>query len=456
MKKFLAKFLVLAFCVSILASCGGQPEAKKEEKPAQESKAKEEVKEETKKEEEQAGEVIINYPTFQIGANTAAPVTEELVNGFNEMYKGQYKIVVEDVPGDQNYADKIKVQMSSGKLPPVVYGGGKTLLDLALQSDMVLSINDAVEADADWKAMYDDQWMAKNARDGVIYASSQEAGKIGYFYNKELFEQAGIEPAKTWDEFFENCEKLKAAGITPISMDTADGAWCAQLMMGAMIATASDEGLELMQTVYPENYSIDPVVKAIEKMQYMYQNYTTEDANGGAYENAANNFLSGNTAMIANGPWMIGDFYDTSKAPEGFYEKVGVAIYPGGFYYNDPLEGMFVTKQDDPKLEEASIAMVKYFTSAEAQTKALEIQGMVPASSTVEITDVAKEKFPLLADFLDQAEGAKLQSGVFVDSMVPGLADIFSQELPNLAAGDMTAEELCQILTEFAQENSVK
>ena len=69
---------------------------------------------------------------------------------------------------------------------------------------------------------YSDTALATNSRDGKIYASSMEGQVIGYFYNKDLFKQAGItEPAKTWDEFFQQCDKLKAAGITPLSMDTA-------------------------------------------------------------------------------------------------------------------------------------------------------------------------------------------------------------------------------------------
>ena len=59
-----------------------------------------------------ADEIVINYPTFQVGSNSAAPVVAELVNEFNEEYAGQYKIVVEDVPGDANYADKIKDQIT--------------------------------------------------------------------------------------------------------------------------------------------------------------------------------------------------------------------------------------------------------------------------------------------------------------------------------------------------------
>ena len=401
------------------------------------------------------GEIVIKYPTCQVGANTSAPVIAKLVEAFNTEYAGKYRIETEEVPGDANYADKIKVMVSSKELPPVVYGAGYKLLDLALEADLVVDLTDAVNADADWKAMYNASWEEANCRDGKIYASSMEGELIGYFYNKDLFAQVGIQPAKTWDEFFSNCDKLLAAGITPLAMDTADGAWCSQLLMGAMIATSGDEGLSFMNTKYPTDYNASFVVDAITKLQKLYQNCTTLDANGGAYENAANNFFSENVAMICNGPWMIGDFSDTSKTDEGFAGKVGVSTYPGGFVYDTPIEGMFVTKQSDPALEEAGIAMVKYFTSPKAQQTALEMQGMVPAGATVEITQTALDTFPLLADFLDQASACQLRGVTFTGLMVPGLEDVFSAELPNLASGAYTPEQFCQVLTDFASANAV-
>ena len=294
-----------------------------------------------------------------------------------------------------------------------------------------------------------------HSRDGKIYASSMEGQVIGYFYNKDLFKQAGItEPAKTWDEFFQQCDKLKAAGITPLSMDTADSAWVTQLWMGAMVGTESDAGLEFMNTMNPTDYNTPEMIAAAEKIQKMYQNYTTQDAIGGKYENAANNFLSGQTAMLANGPWMIGDFSDTSMTEEGFADKVGVALFPGNFVYDAPIQGYIVTKQDDPKVEEAAIEMVKFFTSAEAQQTAMEMQGMVPASNTVELTDTAKDKYPLLAEFLDLAttEGEK-RSDTLQATMYSNLLDVMSQQLPLLASGELDAKGFCQTLTDAAAKN---
>lgn len=401
-----------------------------------------------------AGVITINYPTFQCGVNTAAPVIDQLVKEFNETYAGKYQIKKEDVPGDQNYTDKIKVQLGTGDLPPVIYGGGYNLLDLVVAKDLAVDLTDAINGDAAWKALQSDAMIAVNSRDGKIYASSSEGSPIGYFYNKELFDKAGIKaPAKTWDEFFQQCETLKAAGITPLAMDTADSAWVTSLWMGSMIATAGDDGVKFMQTMNPTDYNQKPVIDAAANIQKMLQNYTTLDAIGGKYEHAANNFLSGQAAMIANGPWMIGDFSDTTKTTEGFASKVGAAVYPGNFVYEAPIQGYIVTKQKDPKMQEAAIEMVKFFTSEHAQQVALEVQGMVPASPAVEITDVAKEKFPLLVDLLDQVATTEVRTDNMQATMFPNLLDVISQQLPLLASGDITPEGFCQAMTDGAAKN---
>lgn len=404
--------------------------------------------------ESTGSEIVINYPTFQCGVNTASPVVDQLIEEFNAEYAGKYRIQKEDVPGDANYVDKIKVQLGTGDLPPVVYGGGYNLLDLALAKDVVVDLTPYVEADPEWKALYSDVALTTNSRDGKIYASSSEGSLVGYFYNKELFEKAGIDaPATTWDEFWEQCDKLKAAGITPLALDTADSAWVTSLWAGAMIATSGDEGYEFMKQMNPIDYNNQPTIDAFTNVQKMLQEYTTLDAIGGKYEHAANNFLSGQAAMIANGPWMIGDFSDETKTTADFADKVGVAIFPGNFVYDAPIQGYFVTKQDDPALEEAAVEMVKFFTSAHAQQVALEVQGMVPASSTVEITETAKQNYPLLVEFLDLAEGATVRTDNLQATMYPNLLDVVSQDLPLLASGEMTPTEFCQTLSTEAAKN---
>lgn len=437
-KRLTALALAALMTAGCLSGCGGGGE----------------TTDESASTESTGSEIVINYPTFQCGVNTASPVVDQLIEEFNAEYAGKYRIQKEDVPGDANYVDKIKVQLGTGDLPPVVYGGGYNLLDLALAKDVVVDLTSYVEADPEWKALYSDVALTTNSRDGKIYASSSEGSLVGYFYNKDLFAQAGIDaPATTWDEFWQQCDKLKAAGITPLALDTADSAWVTSLWAGAMIATSGDEGYEFMKQMNPIDYNNQPTIDAFTNVQKMLQEYTTLDAIGGKYEHAANNFLSGQAAMIANGPWMIGDFSDETKTTADFADKVGVAIFPGNFVYDAPIQGYFVTKQDDPALEEAAVEMVKFFTSAHAQQVALEVQGMVPASSTVEITETAKQNYPLLVEFLDLAEGATVRTDNLQATMYPNLLDVVSQDLPLLASGEMTPTEFCQTLSTEAAKN---
>jgi raffinose/stachyose/melibiose transport system substrate-binding protein len=185
----------------------------------------------------------------------------------------------------------------------------------------------------------------------------------------------------------------------------------------------------------------------------MFQNDTTQDAVGGAYEHAANNFLSGRTAMMANGPWMMGDFSDLTQTTADFAAQVGTEIYPGSFVYDAPIQGCVVTQQRDPQLVEAAIEMVKFFTSAHAQQIALEVKGMVPASPSVGITPLARQKFPLLAEFLAQASEARFRADNLQSTMFTNLHDIVSQELPRLAQGNITPEQFCRFLTDGAARN---
>ena len=45
-----------------------------------------------------------------------------------------------------------------------------------------------------------------------------EVGEVAFYYNKKLFEKAGVkaEDIKSWDDFLGAVKKLKAAGITPL------------------------------------------------------------------------------------------------------------------------------------------------------------------------------------------------------------------------------------------------
>ncbi len=59
--------------------------------------------------------------------------------------------------------------------------------------------------------------------DGKTYALPFSLGVVGFWYNKALFEQAGITDVPTsWDDMYDVIDTLKGAGIEPISVGAGD------------------------------------------------------------------------------------------------------------------------------------------------------------------------------------------------------------------------------------------
>ena len=73
----------------------------------------------------------------------------------------------------------------------------------------------------------------------------------------------------------------------------------------------------------------------------------------------------------------------------------------------------------------------------------------------VELTDTAKDKYPLLAEFLDLAttEGEKRLDTLQATMAACSLLDVVDQQLPLLASGELDAKGFCQTLTDAAAKN---
>ena len=436
-KKILALSLAGIMALGVMTGCGGGNDS--QESSSAGSSA------ESSGETAASGDVVeISFPTHWVGVSTTKEWFQDRLAAFNEEYGDQIKVNVEEIPGDQNYIDKMKVLYTSESLPDVINTGGYNLID-SMKDQMV---DLAPYIDDELKSHGTDVCWEVNSRGDEVYGVPFTRQVIGYFYNKELFAEAGIEkPAETWEEFFEQCDKLKAAGITPLSMDTADSGWVTSLWLGAMTAS-SDAGEEFMNTSLPKDYNTPEFIEAATNIQKMFQEYTTADAVGGAYENAASNFYMEETAMIANGPWMISDFYDTSLVEEDFADKIGTAMFPEGVMYNSGKIGFNIASKDEDKLE-AALTFVEFLTSEESQVKMLEMTGETPAMEGVTSENVK----PLVNEVTANGDSAERCINDFQSLWYANVVDEISVQYPLLAQGEITPEQFAQALTDAANKN---
>ncbi len=440
-KKLVSVLLCAGMIASMAAGCGSNEGGNSKQ-------------EETKSSD---GKVVLNVINYHVGTDYAAEYYDYLFTEFQKTEEGKnVEFKFEEIPTTDAYNQKIKLLISSGDLPDIVFNGGNNIINLAVESGKVQDLTSYFEEDPEWKAQFDESSLEFNSVDGKIYGVpvSKEISYI--YYNKDLFEQAGLEAPdvayETWDDFFKACDTLKEKGITPLGMDTADLGWLTNLWYSGLIGTAGDTGNEFMNAMYPTDYNTPEVEKATTDLQKMLAEYTTADAVGGKYDTMATHFFNSEVAMFPNGPWMIPDIRSEEKAPAGFYDKVGIMLLPEYGMEMVPTPGDMVGAKD-PEKTEAAVAFLKFETSIENQLKGLEMAGLQPVSSQVEIPDSLKDSDPLMAEVLEIQSKAKWTYGQNQAYWYQNVIDTFSTELPELAYANITPEEFCTKLSEAAQKN---
>lgn len=395
--------------------------------------------------------IEITYPTYRVGAHVTAEAEKDILDEFNRLYGDKVKVVIEELPSDEAYAEKMKVLAASSDLPDIVEGKGG-IIDLAIKNGQAVELTPYLDEDQEFKEIVGENAIEANLRDGKLYSIANARQLIGYFYNKEMFDEVEIAPAKTWEEFMSNCEALKEGGFVPVALMTGENAWTTNLIVSAMIGTDGEEGNSFMNTMYPESYNNPEVVDAFDMIKKMLNDYTSEDAIGALYANAANNFLQEKAAIIANGPWMTPDFADAEKSTEGFANKVGVALYPEDGVISQYEIGYMVCTQDSTKID-AAIDFLKFKTGDYAQKVMLEKGGALPLTGKVEMSDEFKAENPLIVDLINLSDNAKYEFLDFDNTAYPSVQSQFAKYYPELAFGNITAEEMAEKLTEAVEKS---
>jgi raffinose/stachyose/melibiose transport system substrate-binding protein len=399
------------------------------------------------------GRVVLNYTTFSVGTHLSAPIEQDIFKRFNDRYGKEIRLVVEELPSDSAYNDKMKVLAVSGGLPDMV-DGKDGLRDILIQSGNALDLRPYLDSDTDFRdvVLGKDMLAANTMPDGSIYSVHWMCQLAGYFYNKEMFSKAGISPAKTWDEWFSNCDKLLAAGFVPLALMTGENSWTTNLILGAMIASQSPGAEEMMNTKYPATYQTPEVITALGWIQRCLQNYTTADALGALYANAANNFMMEQAAIISNGSWMIADFSNPEKTAPGFADNVGFAMFPGDGVMKGYAEGLSIVKST-PEKQEAAFKFIKEYCSRESQLDRIRLTGDLPLASDIVITDEIRQSNPLLAASADAAIHAEYAYPNLSVTAYASVIDAFGRYYPELAAGTLTPAQMAAKLDEAAALN---
>ena len=339
-----------------------------------------------------------------------------------------------EAPAYDTYFDKFRAATAAGSGPDVV--SMYPSLFAADYANGLQQIDDVVTPEVAKAVPLID---VSRAPDGKLYAIPFEAYTFQYFYNKQLFQQAGISgPPTTWQGLLDTCTKLRSAGIQPISAGWKDGYmgdWF--LYIYADMLLSDDELKQLVSAQLP--FNSPKMVQAITYLQDMNQAGCFADGSDGRTLSDSEDYFSGGKAAMVLTTASLGTLEKYRAAlgndvPDVFYPP----MLPGSFQTGQmvdfgPNNGWALTKWAQNR--DAGILYLRFLLGTEAQ-QLLGDYGRVPSNTEVVLQGKDPVEDKLLAGFALDGNRTTYMA------MPAAVLAIAERQTPAYVSGELSAQEL--------------
>jgi ABC-type glycerol-3-phosphate transport system substrate-binding protein len=287
---------------------------------------------------------------------------------------------------------------------------------------------------------------------GNIYRLGWYPLPMIWCYNKDLFDKAGLnadQAPKSWDEFLNACDKLKAKGIEPVGGGIQDGYW-GEWYFGHALSQNIDSTGEAIDLFTGQRDFRDPKYhehwSRLEELKK--HDFLNKDMSSLGLYPGIDLIVAGKLAM---GESIGGRVPADSKATKGRIGTMVMPVYGKGKMAGKPIfdaQGLGISSNSaDPK---AAAAFLEYLQSPERLKVFFEKTGWLPSNSTFDtsvLTDpVVKEMWKNFGEAPDNIP--------YVSNVVPG--QFYEQALlptsQQIVQGKMTGEQAGELAAKVAQE----
>lgn len=352
---------------------------------------------------------------------------------------------------DQPYQQKIKLYATAGQLPDVFkYWSFSTLLKPLVDSKLVLELNRSDYAGIN----YLPGALDSNVYYGKLWGIPVTADMWLLYYNKALFQKAGISVPTTLQGLMDTVPKFKAMGIIPAVTDGKD-AWPLTISYENIVERITgtfDTGHQALDR--KGSFTEKPFVEAADILQ--------KEAKGGLFQSdlvtsdygaSRNLFGQERAAMYFMGSWELGLANDTNFS-QHFRDNIAVEPFPtmeGGKGKSTDLVawygGNFVASSTS-KHADLDRQLLKALAT-EWGKLCWDKQAAIPA----EIVKANPSDSDLAKGILKISSDATTTSGTdILDRATPQFKETFQQIARELVSGVLTPEQFTQQLDAAAAE----
>ncbi len=357
---------------------------------------------------------------------------------------------------DEPYKQKFKAYIASNELPDLFQAWGfRAFFEPVMKGGFAAELN---------KDDYKDYTFLPTSMDGFsydgkLYGLPRNTDYYVMYYNKGLFDQAGVKVPTTFQELLDATKALRAKGIQPCSTNGKDK-WAIISFYHNLYLLESGESQLIYDAVARKTkFADNPVflkaaqdLKALMDVGFFQDSFVSAD-----YGAARNLFTQEKAAMYYMGSWEIGMQSDTSF-PESFRNNVSAFMVPvieGGKGKDTDLFGMYgggyAVSSASPSKDEA-VKLLNFMLKPDNWSKIGWQSGGVISAQDITPYATGKET-QLQKTMLDILHSATSMSGQnFCEASAPSFKTA-SQDLgQTLAAGIITPEKFIEELDKAADK----
>ena len=353
------------------------------------------------------------------------------------------------MPSDEKVNTKTREMLAVGKMPDIVFigGGGKDnlytfMVEYGYALDLMPYLLEDTEFADSISPKIREYWTTD---DGALYMVTDVLMPVGYWYNRQIFQNAGVDqvPA-TWEEFYECCEKIRVWALEE-KLNTIvfhlDPETC--MYFTEAYRTPQKDGKSGLD-VTDAGFSL-----ALDQLKLLEQ-YGGVESEEYTWRDRIRSFNMGHSAICVNGVWTEQLLQKNLKAEYALFpsengESTGFLSAGCGY---------IVGNTGDKKKEEACIRFLKYMLSESVQLRIFRETGQIPSNPQVNLKNYAysnEELYKAYQTVLEADHCRELPSNVWTENQ----KKLFESNIEDFLNGRLTKQQLKEILKEHSADENV-
>jgi raffinose/stachyose/melibiose transport system substrate-binding protein len=373
---------------------------------------------------------------------------------FAKSYQTANNKVTIEITDLENEAFKARLTTvtQAGDPPDLFQSWGGGVLQQQVDADLVQDLTEAVQP---WIGNLIPAAVVPYTINDRIYGIPWDIGMVGMWYNKDLFERAGISEAPTtWTALLDVVTKLKAKNIVPIALAGKDKwpghFWFSYLAIRIAGTAAMKAAYDSKNWENPDFVTAGQKLKELVALQPFQRGFA--GAEYGSPDGQAAAVGNGDAAMELMGQWAPAVQKSSSKGEKGLGDKLGFFTFPtvegGKGSATDAFGGGngFAVGKDAPP---ATLDFLKFFLDVAQQREAAATGAVLPTNKAA--ADAIKDtNNQTVAQALTASTGLQL----YLDQYFPpAVGTQVNDSVAELIAGVKEPDQILKDITAVAQDN---